>query len=274
MWAERMAGAKAADPGAAATADTPKEHNPPATVAKEETQLVGEPAQNTQGQATEPRSRSSGATGPDLATRERDDDIKPARAGLAAGPPRELPTELGPLGEMVSSCRLCGLCESRTQAVFGQGDASAGTVMVIGEGPGEEEDAQGLPFVGRSGQLLDNMLAAIGLSRTDNVYITNVVKCRPPGNRNPTPEEVAACMPYLRRQIELLKPRLIVVLGKVAGNALVDEDAAMGKMRGATHEIEGVPAIATYHPAYYLRSPLEKRKGWEDLLLVKRQLGG
>ncbi len=174
----------------------------------------------------------------------------------------------------VRDCQQCSLHVGRSQAVFGAGSQQADW-MLIGEAPGEEEDKQGLPFVGRAGQLLDRMLAAIGLKR-EQVYIANIVKCRPPGNRDPKPEEAAACSAYLKRQIELVNPRVILVLGKVAAHHLLDTEEALGKLRGAPYLYAdtGIPVIVTYHPAYLLRKPSEKRKSWEDLKLAVKLAGG
>ena len=180
--------------------------------------------------------------------------------------------DLKKLAEAVSNCNLCSLCKERTQTVFGRGNETSCEVLVIGEGPGEEEDRQGLPFVGRAGKLLDNMMLAAGLDAAKETYITNVVKCRPPSNRNPTAEEIDSCNPYLRKQIELLSPKLVLVLGKVAGNTLLKPDATMADLRGRVHDINGTPAIAMYHPAYLLRRPSEKSKAWDDLLLARRTL--
>lgn len=168
------------------------------------------------------------------------------------------------LKELVRSCTSCKLRSCCTQTVFGVGDEKADWLFV-GEGPGEDEDALGEPFVGQAGKLLDNMLLAIKLWRGKNVYIANVVKCRPPGNRTPEPDEVAACMPYLQRQIELIRPRLIVALGKTASTALLGKNVPLGSLRGALHDYCGIPVVVTYHPAYLLRSPLEKAKAWQDL---------
>jgi len=145
--------------------------------------------------------------------------------------------------------------------------------LVVGEAPGEQEDRQGLPFVGRSGQLLDAMLASVGMSRKSNVYITNVIKCRPPGNRNPKPEEIAACSPYLRRQVNLLKPERIMVVGRFAAQTLLGTDATIGSLRGRVHTFKSddgraIPLVVSYHPAYLLRSPLEKARAWQDLRLA------
>ena len=168
------------------------------------------------------------------------------------------------LKSSASACTACALHKARKQAVFGVGDEKA-EWLFVGEGPGAEEDERGEPFVGQAGKLLDNMLAAIALQRGKNAYIANVVKCRPPGNRNPEPGEAHACEPYLTRQIELIRPRLIVALGKVAALNLLGMDATLGSMRGRVHDYRGTPLIVTYHPAYLLRSLVDKSKSWEDL---------
>ena len=183
-------------------------------------------------------------------------------------------TALAELEKTVSTCEQCGLCKKRNNAVFGKGSSDGCDVLVIGEAPGEEEDLQGLPFVGKAGRLLDNIFLAFGLGPEKNTYITNIVKCRPPGNRNPHEAEINSCRKYLDRQISLLAPKMILLLGKVAGNALVDSDARVGDMRGKIHKVDGIPTILTYHPAYLLRRPLEKRKTLEDMLFVKRTLEG
>jgi DNA polymerase len=168
------------------------------------------------------------------------------------------------LKDMVRDCTACKLRAGCTQTVFGVGDEHA-EWLFVGEGPGADEDAQGEPFVGQAGKLLDSMLMSIGLKRGSNVYIANIVKCRPPGNRNPEPDEIATCLPYLERQIALIKPRLIVALGKVAATSLLGRDATLGSLRGTVHDLNGTPLLVTYHPAYLLRSPAEKAKAWEDL---------
>jgi len=168
------------------------------------------------------------------------------------------------LKETVRACEACKLRAGCTQTVFGVGDEQADWLFV-GEGPGADEDAQGEPFVGQAGRLLDNMLFSIGLKRGENVYIANVVKCRPPNNRNPEADEIAACMPYLQRQIALIKPRVIIALGKIAATSLLGRDATLGSLRGTLHDYHGTPLIITYHPAYLLRSPAEKAKAWQDL---------
>ena len=175
------------------------------------------------------------------------------------------------LKQSVAVCTLCPLHEKRTQAVFGVGDEQADWLFV-GEAPGAEEDAQGEPFVGQAGKLLDNMLASIGLNRRERVYIANVVKCRPPGNRNPEPAEAAACAPFLDRQIDLIAPKLIVALGKVAAVRLLGREASIASLRGQVLNYRGRPLIVTYHPAYLLRSLMDKAKAWEDLCLIQRTM--
>ena len=177
------------------------------------------------------------------------------------------------LKESVSGCVACPLHKGRNQTVFGVGDEVADWLFV-GEGPGAEEDSKGEPFVGQAGKLLDNMLAAIALKRGKNVYIANIVKCRPPGNRNPEAAEVAQCEPYLHRQIELIKPKLIVALGKVAAVNLLKRDAPVASMRGKLHTYRGIPLIVTYHPAYLLRSLPEKAKAWVDLCYAVETMQG
>jgi len=175
------------------------------------------------------------------------------------------------LQQRVQNCTLCEqLVVSRTQTVFGVGDRQA-QWLVIGEAPGADEDAQGEPFVGRAGQLLNAMLLAIGLQR-EQVYIANVLKCRPPNNRDPKAEEAAHCEPYLQRQIALLQPRLILVVGRIAAQNLLKTDTPIGKLRGVVHRYNDIPLVVTYHPAYLLRSPGEKRKAWDDLKLAVHTL--
>ena len=184
------------------------------------------------------------------------------------------PTEraLFELAAVVHQCKACSLHRTRRHTVFGAGSASA-ECLFVGEAPGAEEDRRGLPFVGRAGQLLNAMICALGLER-DQTYITNVLKCRPPDNRDPLGEEVRSCETYLHRQIELLEPRVIVALGRFAAQSLLKSSLPIGRLRGLRHSYEpfGIPLVATYHPAYLLRSPLEKRKVWSDLRLVKSVL--
>jgi len=172
------------------------------------------------------------------------------------------------LNEAVRHCKKCGLHATRTQTVFGVGSRTA-QWMFVGEAPGADEDAKGEPFVGRAGQLLNAMLFAIGLKRED-VYIANVLKCRPPGNRDPQPNEVEQCEPYLLRQIELIRPRLIVALGRHAAHSLLKTELPLARLRGQRLDYHGTPLIVTYHPAYLLRSPNDKRKAWDDLCLARR----
>ena len=170
----------------------------------------------------------------------------------------------------VKHCQACTLCEQRTNTVFGVGNENADW-LVIGEAPGRDEDLQGEPFVGRAGKLLDQMLLALGLKR-EQVYIANVVKCRPPQNRDPRPDEMASCADFLRRQIELIQPKIILLVGRVAAQSLLNTTDNVGRMRGIQHTYADtqIPMVVTYHPAYLLRSPLEKRKSWQDLQLAYR----
>ncbi len=220
--------------------------------------------------------------------------VAPARpATLVDAPPRLEPAPASPhtvtapsgveamdwdtLQASVAQCRACGLCANRKNTVFGVGDRQA-RWMVIGEAPGENEDQQGEPFVGQAGRLLDNMLAAIGLSRQaedrpdglGGVYIANTLKCRPPGNRNPEPPELLACAPYLMRQVALVQPALILAMGRFAVQSLLQTAEPIGKLRGRLHRYQGVPVVVTYHPAYLLRNPVDKAKAWADLCLAVR----
>jgi DNA polymerase len=173
--------------------------------------------------------------------------------------------------QAVPACTACGLHKSRTQTVFGVGDENADW-MLIGEAPGAEEDRLGDPFVGQAGKLLDNMLAAIDLKRGENVYIANVLKCRPPGNRNPEPEEVAKCTPFLKAQIALIQPKLIIAMGRFAAQTLLASDATIASLRGRVFRYEGVPLIVTYHPAYLLRNLPDKAKAWADLVFARKTM--
>jgi uracil-DNA glycosylase len=207
----------------------------------------------------------------------------PTMAGMAPNVGAPTPTLKPPAGTTtweslrseVLACTKCSLHASRTQGVFGVGNREA-QWLVVGEAPGAEEDRRGEPFVGRAGHLLDAMLKAIGLSRGRNVYIANVLKSRPPGNRDPKPEEVAACLPYLIRQIELLKPRVMLAVGRIAAQNLLATDAPLGRLRGQVHHFGelNTPLIVTYHPAYLLRTPGDKRKAWEDLKFARSVFQG
>ncbi|QBQ53233.1 uracil-DNA glycosylase [Nitrosococcus wardiae] len=187
-------------------------------------------------------------------------------------PGESMPAEIAPgweeLAARVAGCTACSLHCSRTQTVFGVGDREA-KWLIVGEAPGADEDRQGEPFVGRAGQLLNAMLEALGLQR-GQVYIANILKCRPPKNRDPLPEEVASCEPYLRHQMALLQPRIILAVGRVAGQNLLKTSAPLGRLRGIVHQYPDttIPLVVTYHPAYLLRSPREKRRAWQDLRLA------
>lgn len=198
------------------------------------------------------------------------------RRGLVESTPPAVTTAIATvdwpeLNRLVADCRACVLCQQRRQAVFGVGDRNPDWLFV-GEGPGADEDVQGEPFVGQAGKLLDNMLTALDIARGNKVYIANAVKCRPPGNRTPEAAEMAACRPYLERQIALLKPKIIVLLGKAAVHAVLHEDKSLASMRGKRFEYAGVPVVVTYHPAYLLRNLPDKAKAWEDLLFARRVL--
>lgn len=189
----------------------------------------------------------------------------PQAAGVAA-------MDWPALREAVAGCQACALCESRKNTVFGVGHTSA-EWMIVGEAPGEQEDKQGEPFVGAAGQLLDAMLQAIGLTRSEadtarQVFIANTLKCRPPRNRNPLPEELAQCAPFLHRQIALVRPKVLLAMGRFAIQQLLGRDEPIGRLRGQVHDYHGTPVIVTYHPAYLLRQPTEKAKAWEDLCLA------
>jgi uracil-DNA glycosylase family 4 len=176
----------------------------------------------------------------------------------------------------VETCRACALCESRRSTVFGVGNEQA-HCMIVGEAPGEQEDRSGEPFVGKAGQLLDAMLQAIGLSRAPGpperqVFIANTLKCRPPANRNPEPHELDACEPFLQRQLALVKPRVILAMGRFAVQSLLRTDEAVGRLRGRVHRYQGVPLVVTYHPAYLLRNPEDKARSWDDLCLARSLL--
>ncbi len=221
------------------------------------------------------QSRQAPPPAPAAQSAAQDRRIAPAPAGGSAAPsppPAAGRPELEALKSAVAACTACPLHAGRRQTVFGVGNPNA-EWMFVGEGPGEEEDRRGEPFVGRAGKLLDNMLRAMELDRT-TVYIANIVKCRPPGNRNPSLEEAGACIPYLRRQIELIGPRLIVALGAVAAQRLLETEQPVGALRGQLHHAEALrcPVLVTYHPAYLLRSPGQKRKAWDDLQLAMREM--
>ena len=197
--------------------------------------------------------------------------IEPSMEPAATGPPaaREAGVDWPELRARVAACTRCSLSATRTQTVFGVGNQRA-EWLVVGEAPGAEEDRQGEPFVGRAGQLLNSMLRAIGLAR-EQVYIANVLKCRPPGNRDPGPSEAAECLPYLEQQIALIKPKIMLAVGRIAAQNLLRTDKTLGSLRQQVHRfgISQVPLIVTYHPAYLLRTPADKRKSWEDLKFAR-----
>lgn len=203
------------------------------------------------------------------------DSMMPDAAAVAAAPSAEDIAEMDwtQLKAAVAGCVKCGLCKSRTRTVFGTGDEKAKWVF-IGEGPGRNEDLQGEPFIGPAGKLLDNMLLAMGLKRGDNAYIANIVKCRPIDadgrDRAPTPEEAAACRPYLERQIALIQPAMLIALGKTAGLSLTggDPNTPVAQLRGKVHRYNDLPLVVTYHPAYLLRKPADKAKTWDDLCMA------
>ena len=209
-----------------------------------------------------------------LRRQEEQKEGQPGKESSEQRPQTEAPTSSWiELKSAVSGCTACGLHASRTQTVFGVGDEHADW-MIIGEAPGAEEDRLGEPFVGQAGRLLDSMLAAIDLKRDKNVYIANVLKCRPPSNRNPQPEEVAQCSPHLRQQIALVQPRLILAMGRFAVQTLLQTDASIASLRGRLHSYAGVPLIVTYHPAYLLRTLPDKAKAWQDLVFAKKTMAG
>lgn len=201
-------------------------------------------------------------------------EIPPAGLTISA-PPKDLFTadpmgrlDLAQLAGRIAECRYCSLCESRTKTVPGEGPVGA-RLVVVGEGPGATEDETGRPFVGRAGELLSEILAAIDLPR-DQVFICNVVKCRPPGNRKPLPEEIAACVPYLHRQIELIRPAVLLAMGGTAAETLLNVRQPLGALRGRVHDFRGIPLIVTYHPAALLRNPHWKKPTWDDVRIARR----
>ncbi|MCP5159056.1 MAG: uracil-DNA glycosylase [Gammaproteobacteria bacterium] len=231
--------------------------------------------------AKRPEMRADTDSPPDDWIPPMDDDWEPVFESddndLAPAPPMSRETRIARmdwegLKAEARQCAACELCATRTQVVFGVGDHQA-EWLVIGEAPGADEDRQGEPFVGRAGKLLNPMLLAIGLQR-EQVYIANILKCRPPQNREPTPAEAAQCRPFLQRQIELIQPRIILAVGRIAAQNLLETDTQIGKLRGRVHRFGAsrIPLVVTYHPAYLLRSPREKRKAWDDLRLARRTL--
>ena len=257
--------------------------------AEREAAAPAEPAPRAEAPASAPRRREAGSLpSPSAAVAERPPPAEPTRrvaepapapasgpsAGQAASavPDEQRAKRLELLATEVSGCTRCPLHEARTQTVFSRGTSSSG-LCFIGEGPGADEDAQGYPFVGKAGQLLDRMIAAMGFER-DEVYVCNIVKCRPPENRKPTPEEMAACMPYLEKQLELVEPSVIVAMGATAVQGLLGTTGGITRMRGKWRLYKGrIAVMPTFHPAYLLRTPRAKRDVWEDLQAVLRQMG-
>lgn len=229
---------------------------------------IGSPAASS---LREPRAQPVPVPAPVVARAVEQAAVPAVVEQVASNPTQQL--DWPELKARVRDCTICKLRAGCTQTVFGVGDEKADWLFV-GEGPGADEDALGEPFVGQAGKLLDNMLMAIKLKRGRNVYIANIVKCRPPGNRAPEADEIGACMPYLARQIELIQPKLIVALGKTAANALLGQDATLASLRGRLHEYHGTPLMITYHPAYLLRTPADKAKAWQDLCLAVKTMEG
>ena len=251
--------ASAPDPQPVAAHTALPEHIPAAVSAPEQT--VAAPVAPTSTRAAPPR-----ALAPAAAASADDQARVPRPAGV------EL-MDWPALREAVGACQACALCDSRQQTVFGVGNIEADW-MIVGEAPGEEEDRRGEPFVGKAGQLLDRMLDALDLTRAEapaakQVFIANVLKCRPPANRNPLPTEVAQCEPYLLRQMALVKPKVIVAMGRFAAQSLLKSTDAIGRLRGKVHHVDGIPVVVTYHPAYLLRNPADKSLVWDDLCLAR-----
>lgn len=248
----------------------------PKASAAAEAACTGEPVQPAQPEPAPPRPLAQAApvrvapSTPAAAVPPREAAVVPA-ADPAMRPQGIDQMDWEGLRQAVAGCQACPLHRGRTNTVFGTGDVSADW-MVVGEAPGENEDLQGEPFVGAAGQLLDRMLQAVGRSRqgqgAQGVYIANVLKCRPPANRNPQPTEIAQCEPFLVRQVAMLRPRLILAMGRFAVQTLLGSTEPIGRLRGQVHRYQGVPVVVTYHPAYLLRNPIDKRKAWADLCLA------
>jgi len=268
IWRLRAAGNDTTDP--IDQADLPTRPAAPVAAASEQEKITVPPAagagQSVQAAAGESKSVPCAA----------------AAEGRGAAPASSSHTDSGRIARIdaldwdaleaeIRACRACRLCEKRHQAVPGVGDRKA-RWLFVGEGPGAEEDKRGQPFVGAAGHLLDNMLASIGLRRGEDVYIANAVKCRPPFNRTPKSDEIAACRPFLIRQIELLQPRLIVALGRPAAQSLLETEVRIGEARGKRFAYRGIPVVVTYHPAYLLRNQWDKAKAWEDLCFARREM--
>lgn len=283
VWRERevIATSRASTPPAAEAAamsdSVPKAQAQPETMQERETEHAAETSAEAEYELYTAESEAmADEIDPPSSLPPVEDKDEPSALLSPTGPERReiiMQMDWPALEQAVEHCPACNLCKTRTKTVFGVGDRNADWLFV-GEAPGAEEDRRGEPFVGQAGKLLDNMLAAIKLKRGDNVYIANVLKCRPPENRDPHGEEVAQCNPYLLRQVELIKPKLIVALGKFAAQSLLDSDDSISSMRGKLHDYNGVPVIVTYHPAYLLRNMSDKAKAWEDLCFAVKTMQG
>jgi uracil-DNA glycosylase len=244
---------------------------------------VGDPAAAPVNQIARPSAVSAALPSPALPTPAFEESTIPRRTLTSNQPvaplvsfgpvlrPDQKPAALAALSDLIGDCQRCQLSQGRNKIVFADGDANA-QIMFVGEGPGADEDAQGLPFVGRAGQLLNNMIGAMGLKR-EQVYIANIVKCRPPQNRKPEPEEANSCMPFLERQIEIVRPRVLVALGATAATYLLGMRGSIGSMRGRIHDYRGIQTVVTYHPAFLLRDPAQKKEAWKDLQMAMAALG-
>lgn len=257
---EAAAAGRAAGPAPPPSERQPSERQPSGRQASE-----GRTSEGTSRPARAPQSPAAAETRP--ATSGPKPSAKSAEP--EALPPLVLPDTYDDVRAIALECTRCGLCRTRTQVVFSDGPPDA-RLMVVGEAPGANEDETGVPFVGAAGRYLDLLLSTVGLSREDSVYIANVLKCRPPGNRNPLPAEIEACSPYLRKQIELVRPRALLAVGSFSGKLLTgDEKSSLGKLRGQVHSYAGVPLVVTYHPAALLRNPNWTRSFWTDLQLLR-----
>lgn len=271
VWRQREIQPPSPEP-AAMYEPAPKVPAAPETMQQGETEYAAEVMPETGQSSPEPQVMAEEINPPETLPPAENDE--PSVLESPTGPDRReaiMRMDWAALEQAVVHCPACNLCQTRTQTVFGVGDCNA-EWMFVGEAPGAEEDKRGEPFVGQAGKLLDNMLAAIRLKRGDNVYIANVLKCRPPNNRDPHGEEVVQCNPYLLRQVDLIKPRLIIALGKFAAQSLLNSDSSISAMRGKLHAYNGVPVIVTYHPAYLLRNMADKAKAWEDLCFAVKTM--
>ena len=277
FWPVEPDAVEAAPPSPAAVADvapraeSPRPAPPPARAVEAPTPVgsVAEPA------PVRPAPRAT-RPGPAPVASPAGRAAPPAEVVLGPRPAGIETMDWPALRTAVAGCQACSLSQSRTQTVFGAGHIEADW-MIVGEAPGEQEDKVGEPFVGRAGELLDRMLEAVGLTRAEapaaqQVFIANVLKCRPPANRNPLPPEVAQCEPYLLRQMALVRPRVVLAMGRFAVQLLLKSSEPLGKLRGRVHQVQGVPVIVTYHPAYLLRSPADKALAWDDLCLAREVL--